>query len=90
LYFPITFARIIHSSLKYSEEAEPDIEDEEGELFWPTSAETGQGLGWVCLVGKAMIKEFGKDFGYLGYEGVVPKPEPSGASAPIRLTQKRS
>ncbi|KAI0062925.1 hypothetical protein BV25DRAFT_1803212 [Artomyces pyxidatus] len=75
-HFPVTLARIVHSSLAHTEESEPDIEDEEGELFWPGAPETGEGLGWVCLMGKAMIKEFGKDIGYLGYDGVVPKPDP--------------
>ncbi|KAI0051798.1 hypothetical protein FA95DRAFT_1484601, partial [Auriscalpium vulgare] len=75
-HFPKTLARILHSSLSFSDEAEPDMEDEEGELFWPGAPETGEGLGWVCLLGKAMIKEFGKDIGYMGYDGVVPKPDP--------------
>ncbi|KAI0266869.1 hypothetical protein BC834DRAFT_823223 [Gloeopeniophorella convolvens] len=79
-HFPITFTRIIHSSLSHNQEYEPDIEDEEGELFWPGAPSTGEGLGWVCLVGKAMIKEFGRDIGYVGYDGVVPKPEPSSST----------
>ena len=86
-HFPITFTRIIHSSLSHNQEYEPDIEDEEGELFWPAAPSTGEGLGWVCLVGKAMIKEFGRDIGYMGYDGVVPKPESSSASRPP--TQRR-
>ncbi|KAF9012442.1 hypothetical protein BDQ17DRAFT_1343898, partial [Cyathus striatus] len=68
-HFPITFARP-------TEEHEPDFEDEEGELFWPGQLMTGEGLGWVCLMGKAMIKEFGKAYGYKGLDGVVPKPKP--------------
>jgi hypothetical protein len=75
-HFPATFARMVHSTLLYHEEYEPDIEDEEGELFWPGGCATGEGLGWVCLMGKAMILEFGKDFGYKGLEEVVPKPKP--------------
>jgi hypothetical protein len=86
-HFPITFTRIIHSSLSHNQEYEPDIEDEEGELFWPGAPSTGEGLGWVCLVGKAMIKEFGRDIGYLGYDGVVPKPESSSSTRPP--TQRR-
>jgi hypothetical protein len=74
-HFPTTFARMVHSSLLPHEEHEPDIEDEEGELFWPGQCVTGEGLGWVCLMGKAMIKEFGKDIGYRGLDGVVPKPK---------------
>jgi hypothetical protein len=86
-HFPITFTRIVHSSLSHNQEYEPDIEDEEGELFWPGAPSTGEGLGWVCLVGKAMIKEFGRDIGYVGYDGVVPKPETSASSRPS--TQRR-
>lgn len=73
-HYPTTFARMMGSSLTAHEEHEPDIEDEEGELFWPGQCVTGEGLGWVCLMGKAMIKEFGRDIGYLGLAGVVPKP----------------
>lgn len=73
-HFPITFSRMVNSTLSPTEEHEPDIEDEEGELFWPGQLNTGEGLGWVCLMGKAMIKEFGKAYGYKGLDGVVPKP----------------
>lgn len=75
-FFPNTFARVIHTTLSPVEEHEPDFEDEEGELFWPGQSVTGEGLGWVCLMGKAMIKEFGKAYGYKGIDGVVPKPKP--------------
>lgn len=74
--FPSTFNRMMHTTLTPQEEHEPDIEDEEGELFWPGQLVVGEGLGWVCLMGKAMIKEFGKPYGYKGLEGVVPKPKP--------------
>ncbi|KAJ7251558.1 hypothetical protein B0H12DRAFT_645157 [Mycena haematopus] len=73
-FFPTTFARMISSTLSPNEEHEPDFEDEEGELFWPGQSSTGEGLGWVCLMGKAMIKEFGKAYAYRGLDGVVPKP----------------
>lgn len=81
-HYPITFARMMGSSLAAHEEHEPDIEDEEGELLWPTQSVTGEGLGWVCLMGKAMVKELGRDIGYVGLDGVVRKPEvaPAGAS----------
>lgn len=81
-HYPITFARMMGSSLAAHEEHEPDIEDEEGELLWPTQSVTGEGLGWVCLMGKAMVKELGRDIGYVGLHGVVRKPEaaPAGAS----------
>jgi hypothetical protein len=84
-FFPNTFARVIHTTLAPAEEHEPDFEDEEGELFWPGQSVTGEGLGWVCLMGKAMIKEFGKAYGYRGIDGVVPKPKPEDeeSSAPI-------
>lgn len=75
-FFPTTFARMVHSTLSPVEEHEPEFEDEEGELFWPGQAITGEGLGWVCLMGKAMINEFGKAYGYRGLDGVVPKPKP--------------
>ncbi|KAG5651185.1 hypothetical protein H0H81_009564 [Sphagnurus paluster] len=75
-HFPATFARVIYTSLSPTEEHEPDFEDEEGELYWPGQSITGEGLGWVCLLGKAMIKEFGKTCGYRGLDGVVPKPKP--------------
>lgn len=73
--YPSTFARMMFSSLLPTEEHEPDIEDEEGELFWPGQLVNGQGLGWVCLMGKAMIKEFGKAYGYTGLDGVISKPK---------------
>ncbi|KAJ7178404.1 hypothetical protein C8R43DRAFT_457198 [Mycena crocata] len=75
-FFPTTFARMVSSTLSANEEHEPDFEDEEGELFWPGQSSTGEGLGWVCLMGKAMIKEFGKAYSYRGLDGVVPKPKP--------------
>ncbi|KAF7321652.1 hypothetical protein MKEN_00686400 [Mycena kentingensis (nom. inval.)] len=75
-HFPTTFARMVSSTLSANEEHEPDFEDEEGELFWPGQSITGEGLGWVCLMGKAMIKEFGKAYSYRGLAGVVPKPRP--------------
>ncbi|KAJ7091260.1 hypothetical protein C8R44DRAFT_891657 [Mycena epipterygia] len=75
-FFPTTFARMVSSTLSPNEEFEPDFEDEEGELFWPGQSSTGEGLGWVCLMGKAMIKEFGKAYSYRGLDGVVPKPKP--------------
>lgn len=93
--FPTTFARIIHTSLLPTEEHEPDFEDEEGELFWPGQIITGEGLGWVCLMGKAMISEFGKAYGYKGLNGVVPKPKPeeqveAGSTGPPPQAQYRS
>jgi hypothetical protein len=87
-HYPRTFARMINSSLSPHEEYEPDFEDEEGELLWPGQSITGEGLGWVCLMGQAMIREFGQLYGYRGIKGVVPKPSaeehrmtaPSGSS----------
>ncbi|KAI0675057.1 hypothetical protein C8Q78DRAFT_518222 [Trametes maxima] len=72
-HYPRTFARMIYSSLSPQDEHEPDFQDDDGELFWPTQAVTGEGLGWVCLMGMAMVKEFGKEYGYQGVHGVVPR-----------------
>lgn len=85
-HFPTTFSRMVSSTLSPTEEHEPDFEDEEGELFWPGQLVTGEGLGWVCLMGKAMIKEFGKAYGYKGLDGVVPKP--SDAPKPSHHSQR--
>lgn len=73
-HFPRTFARMMYSTLSATDEIEPDVEDEEGELFWPGQLITGEGIGWVCTMGKAMIKEFSRPFGYRGIDGVIPKP----------------
>lgn len=75
-HFPKTFARMIYSTLAVGDEHEPDIEDDEGELFWPGQAISGEGLGWLCLMGQAMLREFGRPYGYKGLAGVVPKPRP--------------
>jgi hypothetical protein len=83
--FPNTFARMIYSTLGHNDESEPDFEDEEGELFWPGQCITGEGLGWVCLMGRAMVYEFGKAYGYQGLKAAVPKPtDPSHPSASVR------
>ncbi|KAH9485020.1 hypothetical protein JR316_0001924 [Psilocybe cubensis] len=78
--FPQTWARMMYSTLSPTEEHEPDFEDEEGELYWPDQCVNGEGIGWVCLMGKAMITEFGKAYGYKGLEGAVPKPKPGDAA----------
>ena len=88
-FFPTTFARVINTTLLPTEEHEPDIEDEEGELYWPGQSITGEGLGWVCLLGKAMIKEFGKAYGYKGVDGVVPKPNAEEAGSNGSHPQQR-
>lgn len=74
--FPKTWTRMMYTTLLPTEEHEPDFEDEEGELYWPDQCVNGEGIGWVCLMGKAMINEFGKAYGYKGLDGVVPKPKP--------------
>lgn len=74
--FPRTWTRMMYSTLLPNEEHEPDFEDEEGELYWPDQCISGEGLGWVCLMAKAMINEFGKAYGYKSVDGVVPKPKP--------------
>ncbi|OCH85435.1 hypothetical protein OBBRIDRAFT_313592 [Obba rivulosa] len=73
-HYPRTFARMVHSSLAATDEHEPDMEDNEGELFWPGLNGTGEGIAWVCLMAKAMIREFSSRCGYMGYDGVIPKP----------------
>ncbi|EMD32060.1 hypothetical protein CERSUDRAFT_108989 [Gelatoporia subvermispora B] len=73
-HYPRTFARMVHSSLAATDEHEPDMDDTEGELFWPGLNGTGEGIAWVCLMTKAMISEFSSRCGYMGFEGVVPKP----------------
>lgn len=73
-HFPHTYARMVQSTLAAEEEYEPDMEDGEGELFWPNQCVTGDGVAWVCLMGRAMTREFGKDIGYLNIHGIIPKP----------------
>ncbi|RPD63839.1 hypothetical protein L227DRAFT_584342 [Lentinus tigrinus ALCF2SS1-6] len=70
-HFPRTFARVVNTSLSPQDEHEPDFQDDECELFWPGQVITGEGLGWVCLMGMSMVKEFGRDYGYEGIHGVV-------------------
>jgi hypothetical protein len=69
-HFPRTFARMALSTLQSGDEAQLDLDDAEGELCWPGQLATGDSIGWVCLMGRAMIMEFGKDFGYKGVDGV--------------------
>lgn len=72
-HFPRTFARMINTSLSPLDEHEPDFQDDECELYWPGQAITGDGLGWACLMGMSMVKEFGRDYGYQGVDGVIPR-----------------
>lgn len=74
VHFPHTFGRMVCSTLSAHEEYEPDIEDGDGELFWPSQCVTGEGIAWVCLMGRAMVREFGKDIGYESFAGIIPKP----------------
>lgn len=76
-HYPRTFARMVGSTLREKDQTEPDFEDEDGELLWPGSPSTGDGVGWVCLMGKAMIMEFGKDYDYQSVQGAIPKPSSS-------------
>jgi hypothetical protein len=80
--FPRTFARCVHSSLDSAEEWAPDFRDDDCELSWPGQALNGQGLGWLCLMGKAMVHEFGKPYGYRGLAGAIPKTAPAQTSRP--------
>lgn len=47
----------------------------EGQLMWPGSLNThgGEGVAWVCLLGRAMIREMGYPLGYRGLEGRLQK-----------------
>ncbi|KAI0093202.1 hypothetical protein BDY19DRAFT_414503 [Irpex rosettiformis] len=81
--FPRTFQRMVHSTFSALDEHEPDIEDDDGELFWPGQVVTGTGIGWVCTMAKAMIKEFGDEFGYRGIDGIIPKPDSEGAEGDV-------
>ncbi|KAI1796347.1 hypothetical protein LXA43DRAFT_615357, partial [Ganoderma leucocontextum] len=72
-HFPRTFARVIKTTLSPSDEHEPDFQDDECELYWPGQVITGDGLGWMCLVGMSMIKELGREYGYQGVDGVIPR-----------------
>ena len=74
-HFPRTFGRMVYSTLTAQDEHEPDMEDDDGELFWPGQCVTGDGLGWLCNMGRAMVKEFGNEFGYKGMDGIIPKPD---------------
>jgi hypothetical protein len=79
-HFPVTYQRIVgNEGLRVEEEYEVlnegVLEDEEGEMCWPPPGATGDGLGWVCVLGRAMIGEMGREVGYRGVEGVVVKPK---------------
>jgi hypothetical protein len=73
-HFPRTYQRVVGTTLSPTDEHEPDIEDEEGELYWPGQF-LSDGIGWLCLVGKAMVKEFGKEYGDRGIDGAIHKEE---------------
>jgi hypothetical protein len=70
-HFPKTFARLTKSTLKYNDEFEIDFEDDESELFWPMAPSRGEGLGWVLALGRSMLREYAKKYGYKGIDGVV-------------------
>ena len=80
-YFPRTFARMIHTSYSAEDEYQPDFEDEEGELYWPSQYVAGYGIGWVCHLGRSMVRELGREYGYLGQEGLLSK-DIEGGTAP--------
>ncbi|EIN11563.1 hypothetical protein PUNSTDRAFT_141891 [Punctularia strigosozonata HHB-11173 SS5] len=81
-HFPKTFSRVVHTTLSAADEHEPDIDDDDGELYWPGQAITGEGIGWVCLMGKAMLREIGREYGYMGLSGAVPKPASNAVPKP--------
>jgi hypothetical protein len=47
----------------------------EGQLVWPgpLNSHGGEGVAWVCLLGRAMIREMGYPLGYRGLEGRLQK-----------------
>ncbi|KAL1741854.1 hypothetical protein HDZ31DRAFT_44505 [Schizophyllum fasciatum] len=82
--FPRTFTRAMQTCLLPTDEWEVDFDDNDGELYWPTSCATGEGLGWVVLIGRGMLNEFAAKYGYRGLEGCVPKPPAGpGGSTPV-------
>lgn len=89
-HFPHTFGRMVCSTLSVEEEYEPDFEDNEGELFWPSQCVTGEGVAWVCLMGRAMVREYGKDLGYKGVEALIPKPGGFTGSTPSVMSTSTS
>jgi hypothetical protein len=80
-HFPKTYSRIVSSLLNAQEEHEPVFGDDESELFWPPPPATAEGLGWVCLMGRAMTREFGEAYGYKGEDGLIEKPKPDETSS---------
>ena len=77
-YFPRTFARMVHTSYSAEDEYQPDFEDEDGELFWPTQYMAGLGIGWVCHLGRSMVRELGREYGYRAQEGLISKADEDG------------
>ena len=61
--FPRTWTRVAYSNLRLDDEHLPDLEDDDCELFWPTNSFNGDGIGWICLLGKSMLREFGQQHG---------------------------
>ncbi|KAF8580014.1 hypothetical protein K439DRAFT_338001 [Ramaria rubella] len=47
----------------------------EGQLLWPGALNShgGEGVAWVCLLGRAMIREIGYPLGYRGLDGILRK-----------------
>ena len=47
----------------------------EGQLVWPgpLNSHSGEGIAWVCLLGRAMVREMGYPLGYRGLEGRLQK-----------------
>lgn len=73
-HFPRTYARITKSTLQFNDEDEIDFEDDESELFWPVAPTKGEGLGWVLAIGRSMMREYAKKYGYKGFDGIL-RPE---------------
>lgn len=73
-HYPRTYQRVTKSSLQWNDEFEIDFDDDESELFWPMAPCRGEGLGWALALGRSMLREYGKNLGYRGIDGVV-RPE---------------
>ncbi|GJE92258.1 hypothetical protein PsYK624_084120 [Phanerochaete sordida] len=77
--YPRTYKRILNTTFTATDEFHPDIEDEQGELFWPGQVMVNSGgVAWYCAVGKAMLKELGRENGYRGIDGAIDRKDLDG------------
>ena len=71
LHFPRTSSRIAYAGYAPDEERRRDFADISGALCWPAQGMTGDGIGWVCFLGRSMISELGSEYGYCGQDGLI-------------------